>query len=59
MKKSNDDDSMDDQVTKHEIAAHERLETIVKKEQRTQEKRDIRDSRRMRHILAKKKHGRG
>ena len=45
---------MDDAVTKHEIAAHERLETIVKKEARIQEKRDERAQRRMRKMRKKK-----
>ena len=41
-------------MTKHEIAAHERLETIVKKEARIQEKRDERAQRRMRKMRKKK-----
>jgi hypothetical protein len=42
-----------DEVTKHEIAAHERLEMIVKKEAKIQDKRDERERRRMRNLRKK------
>lgn len=51
-----EDDTLndDDAVTNHEIAAHERLKTIVKKEERIQKKRDERAQRRMRKMRKKK-----